>query len=422
MSKKKDLKKQYKALWETEVSKCSKCGKCRSFCPVFMQTRDEKLGTRGRISLAGALISNQIDLSPEVLKSMSTCMRCLRCSSECPSKVDFDKLIRGVRGMLGKEVPCYKVKKHTIGFVLKNRWVLDLMMRIGYFLQKARPNASIQWIKKIPFFYRGLATSPVISKRSALQLYAGKHTVKNPRYRVMLFVGCVVNYLYPEVIRATIDVLNHYGVDVLISKNELCCGIPAISDGDEETATYLAKNNISAIKDDTVDYIVSTCGTCTGTFVRDYEELAGDNAKEYARRCVDITYFLSDILHVEVPKINLKTTYHDPCHLKYGLNISSQPRDLLKMSSEYCEMENADKCCGMAGTFGIMNAAVSKDIFKEKADAVQKSKAEVVVTACPSCVMQLKGQLADYGINCEVIHIIQLLQRSIEQDGNKSNS
>ncbi|MFC2149381.1 (Fe-S)-binding protein [Candidatus Auribacterota bacterium] len=419
---KKQTPNKYNDLWANEVHKCSKCGKCRAFCPVFLETRDEKMGTRGRISLADALITNRIELTPEFVRSISTCMRCLRCVKECPSKVDFDKLIRGLKGVLSEEVPAYKAAKGAIRSVLLNRWILDALAFAAFCGQKVLPGGRNQWVKKIPFFYRGSHASPRFSRVSALKKYAGGHAVKDPRYRVLLYVGCVINYLYPEIAEAVIDVLGRFNVEVIVSDKELCCGIPALSSGDNETARRLARKNIDVAAKLDVDYIISACGTCVSTFKRDYEELLGDESKEFSGKVIDVSCFIKDVLNAEFPRMDAKVTYHDPCHLKFGVDVTKEPRCLLSEASDFIEMEDADKCCGMAGGFGIMNYDLAKKMFLRKAQAVRKSGAEIVATGCPSCIMQIKGQLHDHGIDVEVMHTAELLKKSLDSKKEKDES
>jgi glycolate oxidase iron-sulfur subunit len=406
---------QYSVIWKKEAHRCSRCGKCRSFCPVFIETRDEKMGTRGRISLASALASNQVDFSKEFVRSISTCLRCLRCSKECPSQVDFDKLIRGVRGLLGHRVLSYRVARSCISALLLNRFLLDAAVRAGSLGQKLLPGGKSPWIKKLPFFFRGSAVSPRFSRRSALARFAGAYPVKQPKHRVLFYVGCVINYLYPDIARAVIDVLNHFGVEVVIAKDELCCGIPAISSGDVKTAEKLARHTVAVASTCEVDYIVCACSTCANTFKKDYREMLGAEAEPFAEKVMDISLFLRKVLRADVARLCVSATYHDPCHMRFGLGITKEPRELVAQASAFIEMKNADKCCGMAGSFGILNYDLSKRIFARKAQAVRESKAQIVATGCPSCIMQLRGQLADSGISVEVVHVIELVARSIER-------
>jgi len=409
-----DLIRRYSIIWEKEAHRCSKCGKCRSFCPVFIETRDEKMGTRGRISLAAALSSNQVDFSREFVRSISTCLRCLRCSKECPSQVNFDRLIRGVRGAVGERVLPYRIARRLIAALLSNRFLLDAAVFAGSVGQKLLPRGKSAWVEKLPFFYRGSAVSPKFTRVSAIRKYAGVHAVKHPKHRVLFYVGCVVNYLFPDIVEAVVEVLNHFGVEVIIDPGELCCGIPAISSGDFKTAEKLARYSVTMAARHKIDYVICACSTCANTFKKDYPEMLGKEAEPFAAKVMDVSCFLKKVVHADVGRLNVSVTYHDPCHLRFGLGITQEPRDLVAAAARFVEMKNADKCCGMAGSFGILNADLSKKIFAQKAQSVKESKAQVVATGCPSCIMQLRGQLHDSGLSVEVVHVIELLRRSLK--------
>jgi len=414
-----DLIRRYSIIWEKEAHRCSKCGKCRSFCPVFIETRDEKMATRGRISLAAALSSNQVDFSKEFVRSISTCMRCLRCSKECPSQVDFDKLIRGVRGAVGERVLPYRIARKLISALLTNRLLLDAAVLAGSLGQKFLPRGHAAWVKKLPFFYRGSAVSPKFSLVPALRKWGGVHPVKHPKHRVLFYVGCVANYLFPDIVSAVVEVLNHFDVEVIIDRGELCCGIPAISSGDFKTAEKLARHTVATAHRHKVDYVICACSTCANTFKKDYPEMLGKEAEGFAAKVMDVSYFLKKVVKADVARLDVSVTWHDPCHMRFGLGMTAEPRELVSSAARFIEMKNADKCCGMAGSFGIMNAGLSKRIFAQKAQSVRDSKAQVVATGCPSCIMQLRGQLHDSGVAVEVVHVIELLRRSIRQQKTK---
>ncbi|HRZ86723.1 MAG TPA: (Fe-S)-binding protein [bacterium] len=413
MKDKKDIVQEYTRVWAEEAHRCSKCGKCRSFCPVFLETGDEKMGTRGRLSLAAALAANQVAPTKEFLRSISTCMRCLRCTRECPSQVNFDRLIRAVRGALGRRVWRYQAANLLVGALLENRWMMDAAVRCGAIAQRFLPKGSARWVRELPFFYRGSAVTPRFASQPALRTHGGYHRTQKSRMTVMLYTGCVINYLYPDIAQSVIDVLNRGGVDVIVSPRELCCGIPAISAGDHATAKRLARHNVHLVRKFNVDYVVCACSTCTHTFMKDYPELIGEDAAAFAKKAMDVSCFIRNVLGLTAARTDVTATYHDPCHMRFGMNVTKEPRELIAQASRFVEMPCADKCCGMAGAFGIINHAISKKIFERKAAAVRSSGAQVVATSCPSCMMQLRGQLHDRGIAVDVVHTVELFRRGM---------
>jgi len=110
----------------------------------------------------------------------------------------------------------------------------------------------------------------------------------------------------------------------------------------------------------------------------------------------------------------LTITYHDPCHLRTR-NITRQPRELLRTAPgvELREMEGADKCCGLGGTFNVYHYETSLRINAPKAAAIVQSGAEAVVTGCPGCMMQLSDGLKQQGAKTRVMHTLEILARRI---------
>ncbi len=140
---------------------------------------------------------------------------------------------------------------------------------------------------------------------------------------------------------------------------------------------------------------------------------------EYAEKIKDITEFLVDILKLppEAYKVaevfkGKKVTWHEPCHLGRYLGIKEQPRKILKSlpDIEYIEMADADRCCGMAGTFSINFYDLSRKIAEEKTDSIGATGADIVVTDCPGCQMQLIDGVTRKQMPQKVLHIMELLE------------
>ncbi len=198
----------------------------------------------------------------------------------------------------------------------------------------------------------------------------------------------------------------------------VCCGVPHRAYGDIEAARDLARKNIAALEK--YEHVVTDCASC-GAALKEYKHLLKDDpeyrerAETLAGRAADISEFL--VKH-EFPKPQghapLRVTYHDPCHLVRGQGIKSQPREILKAipGVEYVEMKGADVCCGAAGSFCVTHPALSEGVGGNKADSILETKADVVVSGCPSCLTQLKAMLAAKGSKIKVMHPMELLAES----------
>jgi glycolate oxidase iron-sulfur subunit len=109
----------------------------------------------------------------------------------------------------------------------------------------------------------------------------------------------------------------------------------------------------------------------------------------------------------------MSVTYHDPCYLRLGQKVSSEPRRILRDISQYIEMKNADKCCGLGGTLGLFHPEISQKIGESKVKSIINSGADIVATGCPGCMLFIKDMLKKNGINREVLHTIQVLQKTL---------
>src|SRR3989338_7518524 len=132
-----------------------------------------------------------------------------------------------------------------------------------------------------------------------------------------------------------------------------------------------------------------------------------------AEKLYDISEFIEKYFTYETKALNTKITYHDPCHLYWGQNISKQPRNILKRSSTFQEMETPERCCGGGGGFNLLHYDLSMKIGEYKAKAIEKSGAEVVATGCPGCILQIEDLLAtkDSTVRCK--HTIQVLRDAL---------
>jgi glycolate oxidase iron-sulfur subunit len=200
--------------------------------------------------------------------------------------------------------------------------------------------------------------------------------------------------------------------------------MPVFGSGDFATAREIADSNVavfSGLKD--VDYIVTACASCGSALKEGYKTYLADTKDrekryaEFSAKVKDINEFIVDILKppaeafkATVPK-GTKVTYHDPCHLVRYQKITAQPRQIIKSlpGVELVEMREPDRCCGMGGSFNIQYYDLSKQIAEHKMSAIADSKADIVVTACPGCMIQLIDNTTQKKMPQKVMHVMELL-------------
>lgn len=231
------------------------------------------------------------------------------------------------------------------------------------------------------------------------------------KMRVGYFSGCLIDFVYPDIGQKVIDILTHFGCEVVLPDDQTCCGIPAIHEGEFDVAREVARDNLDAFAAADVDAIVTGCATCTSSLKRYGELLNDDMAEEFTSKVFGICDFLTDVLDIDVDSSGvtgnvIDITYHDSCHLKRRLGTHNQPRRLLgAYGYRILEMDEADRCCGFAGAFALDFPELSTQLGRRKSDRITETGSEAVAMDCPGCILQLKGT----GPDIQVAHTIELL-------------
>jgi glycolate oxidase iron-sulfur subunit len=418
---------------KVEIDKCVRCGACRSVCPVFRVTGREAGSARGKLALAGAYLKGDIPLSEAYARHMKECTLCGSCRDNCPKGVSTTAVFAAARADM--------VEKQGLPFaasvVLKNMLdssrlmprALRLASRLqGLFLKDSSVESGLVSRFSLPVVGQGRLLPP-LAKTFFLDMpetraLSGGARTSGARARVAFYAGCGVNYLMPGVGKATLDVLRRAGVEVMVPEGQACCGMPAYSMGDIETARGLALRNIEAFEGCGADFITTSCATCGyGLKTLFADVLSGVPEAEaplraFTSKVRDITELLVDELGFQGaararpgPDRDKVVTYHDPCHLGRAQGLREEPRELLANAEGVVlkEMKNPCACCGLGGGLSLSNYELSMSIAKRKAVNVRDSGADIVATACPGCMVQLRDALHRFGVKATVAHVVELI-------------
>ncbi|MQS06863.1 (Fe-S)-binding protein [Streptomyces alkaliphilus] len=237
--------------------------------------------------------------------------------------------------------------------------------------------------------------------------------------RVGLFITCVNDTLYPDTGRAVVTLLERLGVEVGFPEAQSCCGQPQFNTGYRSETEPLVRRYAEAFAG--YDHIVTPSGSCAA-MVRDHHPgFAVPGAVETARRTLELTEFLVDVLGVtDVGAYYPHTvTYHPTCHGLRALGLGDRPRRLLERvrGLELVELPGAEECCGFGGTFAVKNAAVSTAMGRDKARAVVSTGASAVCTVDNSCLMHIGGVLRRAGSPVRPVHLAEILASTEESPG-----
>jgi len=396
-----------------EIEKCARCGKCRSVCPVFAELKDEAYVARGRVRLFEALSRGELSTSPELHRIMSACLMCQRCTEICPSGVEFMHVLKAARERLAKEMGLPFGASFVFRHIITRRRLFDMAIAAAALFQRVIPGRRRGNLRHLPLLFAGGKWLPPIAKTSALRRHAKSAVVSGGGKRVAIFVGCLTNYVYPEIVDMTVELLQKAGVEAVVPASQLCCGTPALALGDIDAAKELARRNKEAFESAGCDFIITACASCGRMLKSEYADLLGVEGQALGVPVLDVCEFLIKHTGINFEPLEDKVTYHDPCHLRWGQRIEDEPRKLLKGVCRFEEIPGEMYCCGQAGTFHVFYPEVAQMIGRRKIESISDSEAQEIATGCPGCILQLNDLMAEAGLEKKALHTVEVLFRSL---------
>jgi Fe-S oxidoreductase len=379
---------------------------------------------RGRIHLVKAAAEGRIELNERFKEHIYLCLLCRACETACPSGVQYGRIAETAREHLG---PPGSKAARTVQKIVFTR-LLPYPRRLRFFARLLRlyQRSGLQnWLR--PLLPKKLgemdAMLPAIPKRFFEAKAHRLSAIGERRARVAMLDGCVMPLLFGDVNAATARVLQRNGCDVVFPMKQNCCGALNIHNGEQDAAKLMARRNIDAFLEADVDAIIVNAAGC-GAAMKEYTYLLRDDpnyrdkAKRFSMLVKDAGEFVADLgLTGKLGRLEMTVTYQDPCHLAHGQRIRAQPRKLLQAipGLQLNEMEGADRCCGSAGIYNITHPDMSRQLLKEKLQAVAATKAEAVIAPNPGCMLQLRYGARELGADFAVYHLMDLLDLSYRQ-------
>jgi glycolate oxidase iron-sulfur subunit len=415
---------------EDELMNCMRCGFCLPTCPTYIESGfQESHSPRGRIALMKAVVDGLIEPDEDVERSLNMCLGCRACEPVCPSGVRYGHLLEEARDIIQQH------KKHSFLVRVVRKLVFHelfpypermrmAMGLIGFYqrsglqsfarktgLLNILPSSLRQMEKVLP------NVPPLKEMKERPHHLAPEGPVKR---RVAFFTGCLMDTMFMATNDATMRLLQLAGCEVIIPPAQTCCGALHGHGGEKQKAKELAKRNIEAFERLEVDDIVTNAGGC-GAFLMEYDHLLKDEA-EWSERAKAFVAKIKDISEVLVEldfqQKRLKVppqivTYQDSCHLRNVMKTSAAPRKLLRAIEgvEFREMKDADRCCGSAGIYNIVEPEMSMQILDYKMEMAKQTKAATIVTANPGCLLQVKLGIERAGLADRVraVHLVDFL-------------
>ena len=388
------------------LQKCVHCGFCTATCPTYQLLGDELDGPRGRIYQIKNLLEGEAP-TRELQTHLDRCLTCRSCESTCPSGVQYGELAE-----IGRRLVDARVERPATERLV--RWALKEGLTSPLFA---------------PALQLGQVVRPLLPE--ALQAKVPERREADARgwpqqrhaRRMLMLAGCVQPAMSPEINPATARVLDAAGIEVVLPSGAGCCGAIRAHLNDRDGGLADMRRNIDAwwplIERDEVEAIVMNASGC-GATVKEYgHHLAGDAAyAAKAARVSAMTRDLSELLPELVPVLKPKLAaaaqagrlaLHPPCTLQHAQKLKGGlEAGLRALGFTVVLPADSHLCCGSAGTYSVLQPALSKQLRERKQASLAALEPDTVVSANIGCITHLQA-----GCATPVRHWVEVLDAAL---------
>jgi len=402
---------------------CVHCGFCTATCPTYVLLGDELDSPRGRIYLIKEMLEKDRPPTQQVVKHIDRCLSCLACMTTCPSGVNYMHLVDQARVRIERD---YKrpLTERLLRAVLARVLPQPGLFRASMILARlGRPLIGLLPTPKVA------SASPTLLRRigAMLTLAPSRLPASGPaagsvfpaigerRGRVALLQGCAQQVLAPRINQAAINLLTRHGIEVVLVKDEQCCGALTHHLGRDAAALACARANIAVWLAEAerggLDAILVTTSGC-GTVIKDYGFMLREEA-DFAAAAArvsalakDITEYVSGLdLAPAQQRGDIVVAYHAACSLQHGQKITLAPKELLSKNGFVVkDVPESHLCCGSAGTYNILQPDIANKLRDRKVANIAMVKPDMIAAGNIGCMVQIAR-----GTSVPVVHTIELL-------------
>ena len=369
---------------ESILRSCVHCGFCNATCPTYQILGNELDGPRGRIYLIKQLLEGE-PVTAKTQLHLDRCLTCRNCETTCPSGVTYHALLDIGRAELERRVErpaSERLLREGLRRVIPHPAVFDALLKTGRAVSPFLPDAIRRKIPK-----RAIAPKARPAPRHAR--------------RVLMLEGCAQPSLSPNTNAAAARVLDRLGISVSGAPQAGCCGATDYHLNAQEAGLARARRNIDAwwpAVEAGAEAIVQTASGC-GAFVKEYGHLLRDDPA-YAARAERISAMTRDLVEVLAAEpldalraaAGRRIAFHCPCTLQHAQKLGGAVEGVLqRLGFDLTSVPDAHLCCGSAGTYSITQPALAESLRKNKLDALESGRPEVIATANIGCQTHLDG-------------------------------
>ncbi|MCX6623279.1 MAG: (Fe-S)-binding protein, partial [Acidobacteria bacterium] len=351
------------------------------------------------------------------------------CETACPSGVHYGRLVEAARTEIEAKRPRSLFPRLFRAFVFRHLLTSRGLMGVagaGLWLYQASGLQRLLRASRLLNLVGGLAQVEALAPAAEAPFFFNQIGKTFPaegerKYRVAFLAGCIANVAFARLNEATVRVLRKNGCEVVLPGDQTCCGALHVHSGLKEDAQRLARRNIDAIAGaGEFDAIITNAAGC-GSTLKEYDELLEadpaykEKAVRFTRLMKDVTEFLASIeLNPKLGPIPAAVTYQDSCHLLHGQKVKTPPRKMLQSipGLTFRELPLSDICCGSAGIYNVLHTEMAMSILQKKMQCVEMTRADIIATANPGCLLQLKAGAKLFGKGQRVVHVVELLDEA----------
>ncbi len=364
--------------------RCIGCGSCILECPIY-ESVGPSFGSPGHLGGAGVCFTtNAISVVKGKESGLTKCLTCRSCVIRCPVSLDIPRLMEksrfhGLQKGLGLSGPLNTLVKSVINY--SNPYLQPNSLRDS-------------WAKNITF------------------------TKEESSERILFYAGCSLSYVRKDVAASAVRILEAAGFKLAyLAKEEGCCGSTVLKIGKEDVFLKLARENIDKFNSLEVRSIVTVCPGCL-TALKRYSEFFPEFDIPVRHITELIFQAQSDGRIRFASELPLKVTFHDPCQLARENEIIKEPRKILELTDgiKLLEMERSGKstmCCGSGGGVKTAHPELAIDIGRRRMEMATRTGAQVLVTCCPWCEINLSEASTTIEKTPRVMNILSLIEKKM---------
>ena len=368
---------------ESILRACVHCGFCTATCPTYQLLGDELDGPRGRIYLIKQMLEGQ-PVSRQTRLHLDRCLSCRSCETTCPSGVHYGRLLDIGREQVERQVPRAapeRLLRWGLRRTLPYPKRFGLLLRLG---QWARPLLPTALASKVPARQQGL----------------GRPRRQHSR-RMLVLEGCAQSVATPLTNDVAARVLDRLGIGLVTPPAAGCCGAVSHHLGATDEALDFIRRNIDAwwpeIEAGAEAILISASGC--GVMVKEYGLLLRHDPayRERAQRVSGLAKDLSEILAQEdlaplgIDGSGRRLAFQSPCTLQHGQRLNGVVESILRrLGFELAAVADPHLCCGSAGTYSILQPALSRRLLENKLSSLEQPGVELIVTANVGCQLHLQ--------------------------------